>query len=269
MGPGTVALVLAGLFRRDILEEIEKMAEGPAADLPRALRRCITLGGLTGTSELREWASLELKGYHGDVELPAYRELNATLFGDTTSGVRHQVVPIQLIPAGVRDAVESAASFSGPLAELIEIAERARRRDEPIRHAPDRMPELLALINNEVAQQNPGAPTRFERVYFQTDPSAVWRIVDLVRTTLVELVAEMRAARPGPRLLPTGDAAERAAQVAVRGIGHRVTVQQAVGDGTSVSSVVKAEGSSRIGVWFTVLGALAAVATVVLMVILR
>ena len=68
-----------------LLAEIERdLLDGRAlADL---LRKCIMLGGRSGSQELRDWAGKELRGYDPDDELPPYRVVSAPIMLDGISG---------------------------------------------------------------------------------------------------------------------------------------------------------------------------------------
>lgn len=56
-----------------LLSEIEVGALDDSLELATLLRKCIALGGATGSERLREWAARELKGYEEEDELPPYR----------------------------------------------------------------------------------------------------------------------------------------------------------------------------------------------------
>lgn len=254
--------------RRDLLDEIEAAAEGPSGDLPKALRRCLTLGGLTESAPLREWASLELKGYEDDEKLPGYRGAPSLLMGNTVMA-KGQVVPAEFVPDDIRELVDDEPKLRSPLGELIAMHQGAVRSGEDhLKIVPPGMSMLLALINNEVRRHGNAPGLQFERVYYMVPITTLERVIDCVRTTLVELVAEMRAARPGPGLLATGEAADRAVSVAVRGIGHRVTVHQAVGDGASVSSMVPTSVTSPWVLRWAAIGALATLAGAVVAIVI-
>lgn len=51
-----------GMARRDLLRQIERGAHDTSSDLASLVRRCISLGGVTGSESLREWATRELMG---------------------------------------------------------------------------------------------------------------------------------------------------------------------------------------------------------------
>ncbi|TAL20164.1 MAG: hypothetical protein EPN99_09605 [Frankiales bacterium] len=59
------------------------------APLAAALRKCVALGGQTGSPDLREWATRELRGYPL-AELPDYRKIPCPLYIDAIVGNSHQ-----------------------------------------------------------------------------------------------------------------------------------------------------------------------------------
>ena len=56
--------------------ERDVLSDRPLAE---TLRKCIVLGGRAGSTELRDWASKELRGYYGDSALPQYRQVPAII----------------------------------------------------------------------------------------------------------------------------------------------------------------------------------------------
>ena len=64
--------------RSTLLEQIEQAALDDTADITGALRKCVALGGQSGSEELRTWATRELKGYNASDQLPEYRNRRRT-----------------------------------------------------------------------------------------------------------------------------------------------------------------------------------------------
>ena len=69
-----------------LLDEIEKTAADSSASLADGLRKCLLLGGLSASAELRDWASRELNGYDKPADVPEYRRLGAVLKIDGRQG---------------------------------------------------------------------------------------------------------------------------------------------------------------------------------------
>ncbi len=116
--------------RRDetLLSEIERdLLDGkPLADL---LRKCVMLGGRSGSVELRDWASKELRGYDVGDELPAYRTVGAPILADTVTG--SAIVTGQRMPlSGFPDFVQENISEEFPLRQGVgELEALVKDRD--------------------------------------------------------------------------------------------------------------------------------------------
>jgi hypothetical protein len=84
-----------------------------------------------------------------------------------------------------------------------------------------------------------------ERVYWSVSPSAILGVVDQVRTTLVELVAQVRADTGSSADAPSAEAVTNAVNVAVHGRRSRVTVNtaQTAGDGAATATTAPAGAS--------------------------
>jgi len=48
-----------------MLDQIERDALDESASVATALRKCVALGGRSGSQALRDWATQELDGYSG------------------------------------------------------------------------------------------------------------------------------------------------------------------------------------------------------------
>ena len=119
--------------RRDLLTHIERGAHDSGSDLASLLRRCISLGGVTGSESLRDWASRELMGYRNDDEIPDYRTAAAPLVLDAHvpgGRITGQQVPYTLIPDFARNDLSDDIEFRQPIAEIAEMVAAARRRGE-------------------------------------------------------------------------------------------------------------------------------------------
>ena len=255
----------------DLLTQIEIGAHDPESDVPSLLRLCIKLGSETSTERLREWASLELKGYGSDDDLPQYRLIGAPLQLDGILGntyVRRKPVPHMLIPDFARDSVGSGqVRMAQPIAELVDLLASARKEGgDAIKLGPYMAPELVALMNSELAKAeqeslfggySPPPSQQIDRIYWSINPAPIAGIVDRVRTNLVELVAEMRAGTPVGQGLPTPEIAQQAVDVAINGSKNRVTIIHASGTGDvagstggAASTGAEPESKSRRWAWW-------------------
>ena len=87
---------------------------------------------------------------------------------------------------------------------------------------------------------NHEAERRYQHVaaiYWSLSEPALIGVIDRVRATLVELVAEMRAGTPDDAEAPSQAIADQAVNVVVRGIGARVNVTAASASGAGAHTV--------------------------------
>lgn len=94
--------------RAGLLSQIEQDVLDDGKPIGSALRRCMLLGSRTGSSQLREWATLELKGYPVPVEVPDYRVIAAGLHLDAVTGravIKGQPISSRSLPDFVAEHV--------------------------------------------------------------------------------------------------------------------------------------------------------------------
>ena len=69
-----IAYPLETTLGKSLLDQIE--SEALNGEVVEALRLCKTLGGKSSSTEVREWPSLELRGYGPEDDLPSYRRIS-------------------------------------------------------------------------------------------------------------------------------------------------------------------------------------------------
>jgi len=279
-----------------LLDEIHNGALDSGTNLPDLLRKCIALGGETGSERLRDWAQQELMGYGPGTEVPSYRKTASLLYldGSRIGGlVRGQQVPLNMIPVEIRDKVRESMDnieIRQPVAELVHIVESHRQKgDASVKLSPPLAQELVALINHKLAEDDrrsdpfpspfPIGPSQVvERVYWEVGLNNFAAVIDAVRTVLVQLVVEIRAATPAGVSAPSREAAEQAVDVALHGKARvrNLVINQVAADSQGAAS---ASGGAAVGeaepeswlrrwVWWlvaaaTIVGAVAAVIALV------
>ena len=208
---------------KDLLDDIERGALDSSTPLADTLRKCVMLGGRAGSVELRAWASLELNGYGGDDELPDWRIVAASIeidFVNMSAIVRGRAVSPMELPEFARDLIKEEYAFRmgvGALEALLDSAEPSVRLGIPMGQ------DLVTYWNHQV-----GSPyQQIQRIYWDISKVAVRAVIDRVRTTLAELVAEIRAGMPSDADVPSPELATQAVQIAVHGRGHRIVVNNA------------------------------------------
>jgi len=253
-----------------LIEAIERDALDSSVPLADTLRKLIALGGQTGSTELRDWASRELRGYVGSgVELPEYRkppaiiQINATTFNARITG--QQISPRQL-PDPVNKHIGEEIPLGQSVGEIEALFEQARADGGSVRLTMPNAQDVVTLMNHEV-----GDPYQhITEIYWSLSQPAIQGVLDQIRTTLVELIAEMRAGMPDTEDLPSAELADQAVNLVVHGRGHRinVTTAQSAGSGSHTTQATPAVDdtgwtSRRIGALVvgaaTVVGAIIAI----------
>ncbi|MBA2312951.1 MAG: hypothetical protein H0V97_09165 [Actinobacteria bacterium] len=221
---------------KTLIEQVEEDALDSKRSVADALRKCIALGGRAGSEELRAWASRELQGYDKQEDVPEYRIIAAPIVIDGMTGnalVERQQISTHDLPdvAQNADISETLPLMSG-IGELEELARRAREKDEGVMLGLPGGATLAKLMTHEM-----GDPYRaVQRVYWNASPTAVFGVVDRVRTKLVELVAQIRS-DTGSAADPPGDAVQNAVNVVIHEKKSRVTVNTAQSSGSGQATV--------------------------------
>lgn len=236
--------------RPPLLLDIERdLLDGkPLADL---LRKCMMLGGKSGSKELREWANRELRGYEQE-ELPKYRLVPASILADASTGstfVRGQTVPESALPDFVRQA---------GIGNIIPMRQGVKELETLARQASGKGVNLSlpgAEVIGRYFDSKSGNPFQHtDRIYWSLAPAVIEGILDNVRTTLTELVTELVAEVPAAQEVPTAEQADNALNVAVHGRKSRVTITTSQASGNSVSSIgqnAKPSGENDEPGWWT------------------
>ncbi|MFD9724612.1 hypothetical protein [Streptomyces sp. NPDC059072] len=224
--------------QRGLLVEIEQEALDESKPLSSVLRKCVVLGGHSSSAELREWATRELRGYDGVAteDLPAYRRIPAPIQVNAllgASSVRGQRISPSELPEFARSEVKEEVALRNGIGEVEALAQRHETSGE---HAHLSIPGGLELTRlMDAASGN--TFQRITDIYWSVSPAALRGLADQVRTTVVELVAELRAAMPDDQQIPTPDQMEHALHVVVHGDRARVNVTAAQASGSASSSV--------------------------------
>lgn len=194
-----------------LLTQIEVGALDSGAPLADTLRKCVALGGRSGSTELRDWARRELNGYKGEPEesIPAYRVVPAILAIDAQNlayRVTGQQISTWELPEFARETIKPEVPLTYGVAEMEVLA--AKTKDLTLQHP--QMQDLVSYMNatNESTYV-------INRLYWKVGPTHVHGVVDAVRTMLVALVAELRAA--GIEEQPNAESVDHAVHVIVHG----------------------------------------------------
>jgi hypothetical protein len=255
-----------------LLAQIEAAALDEEHSVAGALRKCVALGGQAGSSELRDWATKELRGYDNDDELPEYRIVAAPILIDGvtfTAKITGQQIAPSSLPDFVQETIGERFEFRSGVGEVEELVRSCERSGEPAKLQLPGGSEVARLMTQESGDSSQSILA----IYWSISPVAIRGVTDQVRTSLVQLVAELRAGMPDDQSLPSAEAAAHAVQVAVTGKRSNVTVTAAQAGNGGQANVTANEPappesgfwtrSRRIGAFFvgaaTVVGAVIAV----------
>lgn len=210
----------------NLLAQIEAAALDEEHSVAGALRKCVALGGQAGSTELRDWASKELRGYHGDDELPEYRIVAAPIHIDGATPAAHikgQPIAPSSLPDFVQEKIREEFEFRSGIGELEELVRSSERSGEPVKLQLPMGADIARIMSQESAASGQTILT----VYWSISPVSVRGVIDQVRTSLVQLVAELKAGMPDDQDIPSSEAATQAVHVAVTGKRSRVNVTAA------------------------------------------
>lgn len=232
---------------KSLLAQVEDAALDSTTSLADALRKCVSLGGQAGSEELRDWARRELDGYRTDDDLPDYRVLPGVVKIDGTTFnaiITGQQLSTFDIPEFAREQITSGIHMRQGIAEL----ELISKSGSEVKLQHPGMPDLVAWMNSEQPSRN-GTITS---MYWVVGAASVHGAVDAVRTKLVALVAEMRAAGATGSVVPA-DVAEQAVHVVIHGAKRSpITVNTAIastGGSASADLATPATEVARLPSW--------------------
>ncbi len=222
-----------------LIDQIETDALDPSVPLATALRKCVSLGGRAKSSELRDWASQELRGYEpGAEDLPSFRRVGAILKADshTRYGVTTgQVLTSSHLPEFAREALTNELAMSQGVGELEALVAQAQRgEDNSLKMVSERASDLAAYMSNNAFT--------VDVIYHEVSASVLAGVLDQIRTALTALVAEMREGPADAAGVPTAEAAAQAVNVVVNGKRNRVKV--------SSEQVASGEAPSKDPAWW-------------------
>jgi hypothetical protein len=193
-GQGTgVGRAMVARRDSDLLAEIERDVLDESKSVATALRKCLALGGQAKSAELRDWASRELHGYPDEVPLPDYRKIRTPLLMDAFTGggiLRCKQVSVIDLPQEARDDMGDELPLTFGAGKIEGLIRQAEERGGPIELGPAAAAELALMMTHEVGRY------QVERVYWSVGAGVLRGVVDAIRATLTELVAEIRAGRP-------------------------------------------------------------------------
>jgi hypothetical protein len=212
-----------------LLIQIQNDALDNNVSVATALRKCLVLGGESGSAELREWARRELEGYNGADAVPEYRVIHALLKIDGIAG-NYQVTGEQIDPSRIPDFAQNLVSERLELRYGVGSLE-ALLQQADIKLQPPGASDLVRLMN---AQDG----TMIMALYWGVSHAAVHGALHQVRTALTRLVAELKDSMGDGDDIPDANVANQAVNVVINGQGSsvQITTAQAAGINPTASA---------------------------------
>jgi hypothetical protein len=199
---------LLGQIELDVLDDDKPLGS--------ALRRCMLLGSRTGSSGLRAWATLELKGYPVRTEVPDYRVVHAGLHIDAVTSraiIKGQPIGPMSLPDFVAEHISERLELTQAVDELEAFAARHEDPEGFLKLSLPGSADIAAYMNH----QNGNPFQQIQAIYWSVHPSVLLGVLGQVRTVLTEFVAELRSAVGESEELPSSDQTNDAFRLAVSG----------------------------------------------------
>ncbi|MCP2317941.1 hypothetical protein APR12_003294 [Nocardia amikacinitolerans] len=224
--------MLVTMADADLLRDLRARVLDENEPLAGLLRTCLALGAITRSTELRYWATQELKGYGPDEKVPDYRELSLPLFVDSTSGntfLQGQNIARLAAPPDAQEFIPETIAFRQPVEDLAAMNGSHRIGFAGLSFAASVWNKRLPFAQ-EIVQ-----------LYYMTSDSTVPGLLGTIRTTLLEMVLDMTQDLPLDQL-PTRNQVDAAVQVHVHGGTHE---QYNVEVGTNHGVIGQGTGSTQ------------------------
>lgn len=242
VGSGIIQIV--EMRRPGLLSEIEQDVVNDNVPTATLLRKCIVLGGRVGSTELRDWARRELRGYEATDDLPNYRKTRALICVDAIVGnnaITAQSIGSEQLPSVVREAgIDEQVLLRMGIGELEDLA---RRDEKSVKLTLPRASLIMRMMNFEAG--NPFQ--QIHSIYWNISVSTIRGVVENVRTALAELVGELLQSGPDVSRNLSKEAADQAVNLMISGKRNtvHVTTAQSTTGGESSAELVRTPSSSE------------------------
>jgi hypothetical protein len=230
-----------------LINEIEAGALDENTPIASVLRKCLVLGGRAGSADLRDWARRELHGYDKKTDIPSYRKVSAHIKIDAVMGhhrVTGQIIGPHNLPEVAQDEIKEEFLFPWSIGQIEDMARPQSDDSDSVSLSLPGASALMALMNHNVGE--------FERItalYWSVNRVSFRNVVDKVRTTCTELVAELHATTSAGQDTPTSEAIDQAIQLAVAGKRNTVNVLNAPASGVGNIARIETPFTPRESAW--------------------
>lgn len=142
---------------------------------------------------------------------------------------RGKQVSVIDLPEEARDVVGDELPLTFGTGRIEALIRQAEDRGESIQLGPPAAAELALMMTHAIGRY------QVERVYWSAGTGVLCGVIEAIRTTLTELVAEIRAGTAAGDDTPSPETVGQAVQFVVYGKGNRITVATAGPGGTATA----------------------------------
>jgi len=231
-----------------LLDDIQQDALNDEVPINSVLRKCVALGGQSGSGALQTWASKELKGYAPADGLPDYRLIPAFICMDytvPTATIKGEQISVLQLPKAVHDNIIEEVAVQVSLTEIVEAANAAIADGEAVKISLPFSSAIIPLMNAEYVAAHPGALRKVNAVYWAVNAASFLAIPDVVRTTAVELVAKLRPLAKSGSSKNLSKVVDNAVNIVLNGDGNILHVDQSTGTWRTIVNQVGQESLAR------------------------
>ncbi len=213
------------------------------------LRKCIILGGRASSSELRDWARKELRGYNHDEPIPDYRHVRGMIAIDGLLPFGGQIHNQQISSHDLPDVVRDHINEQVPLHDgLGDIEQLANAEEDHLKLALPGSAEIIKLMHAKRSDPHAGQITR---IYWAVSRASINGVIEQVRTSLAELIAEIAAFLPDHDADPDKTTVDHAVGLIVTGKRNNVRLVNSQSSNSSTSQVGDFDSESEDTPWWT------------------
>jgi hypothetical protein len=173
-----------------LLRDIQDGAVDNSTDLPTILRKCKILAARLGNEPFKQWVEHELNGYKSIDDLPDYRILTVTSYGNFAgsfgSGLNNAPIPLGCLPEKYRDHLQHSY-LTSPISAYVSLLDGDKEGNPQETWSPD----LVARYGSKIYQgMNCISAWKLLPI------NALFALVDTVRNRILSFVLEIEGEAP-------------------------------------------------------------------------
>src|SRR5262249_7347040 len=165
-----------------LLREIQAAATDQSTNIGTLLRKCKILAARLGNEEFKQWIDNELNGYKTIEELPEYRIIETSSYGDFVGGYGMQASSLPIPPASLPEDLRERITKCY-LMDAISAYESLIDGDERINPHEPWPADMTAFYSSKIYQR-----MNCIRAWKLIPRNAIVALVDTVKTRVLNFV---------------------------------------------------------------------------------